>query len=217
MRYEVLEETVIGAGGFLTLRRLRLRVVLADGRVSEEGLYDMVEREVGLDAVVVCLWLRRTDGVIEVLLRRQPRVPLVFSRPDGDPLRPQAIYEVVAGILETGDVAESVEESIRHRAAAEILEEAGLTVDPAHVMLLGPPSFPTPGMCAERFHFVAAEVTEAQRQSAVVPVGDGSPFEVGATLEWLPLPEALAKCDSGEICDLKTEVTLRRLAGLAGL
>ena len=212
MRYEVLEESVLGTGGFLTLRRLRLRVVLADGRVSDEGLYDMVEREMGLDAVVICLWLRRGDGVVEVLLRHQPRVPLVFSRPEGDPLSPLRIYEVVAGILEPDAPTVSVEQAVRNRAAAEILEEAGLSVDPARVHPLGPASFPTPGMCAERFHFCAAEITEAERAASVVPVGDGSPFEEGATLRWLPLQEALAMCAAGEIVDLKTELTLRRLA-----
>ena len=40
---------------------------------------------------------------------------------------------------------------------------------------------------------------------------DGSPFEEGASLEWVALDEALRRCDAGTIVDLKTELALRRL------
>jgi ADP-ribose pyrophosphatase len=65
-------------------------------------------------------------------------------------------------------------------------------------------------MCAEAFHFVCCEV--AGDALAHPLTGDGSPFEEGARLEWVALEQALARCDRGEIRDLKTEVGLRRLA-----
>jgi len=48
------------------------------------------------------------------------------------------------------------------------------------------------------------------------PGGDGSPFEERARLEWVSLDEALARCASGEIRDMKTEVGLRRLREIKG-
>jgi ADP-ribose pyrophosphatase len=201
--YHVVEEKRIGEGGFLVLRRMRLKVRRGDGSLSAEGLYDFVERPMGNDAVVVTLWHRAGDGRVRVLLRRAPRVPLWFR----DAALGARHVEVVAGILEKG---EDDWAGIQRRAAAEAHEEAGLTVAPADVVRLGAPSFPTCGMFAEKFHFVAAEVR--QPEAAVAPPTDGSPFEEGATLEWLDLDEALRRCDAGEMCDIKTELALRRLA-----
>jgi hypothetical protein len=64
-------------------------------------------------------------------------------------------------------------------------------------------------MFAELFHFAAVEV--ADPACAVMPPTDGSPFEEGASLEWVALDEAIGRCDSGAIRDLKTELALRRL------
>jgi ADP-ribose pyrophosphatase len=205
--YEVVRDERIGEGGFLVLRRMRLRVRRGDGSLSAEGLYDFVERPMGKDAVVVTLWHRAADGQVRVLLRLAPRVPLWFR----DPLLGARHAEVVAGILEAG---EDDWAGIQRRAAAEAHEEAGLTVAPAEVTRLGAPSFPTCGMFAEKFHFVAAEVRDPE--AAVVPPTDGSPFEEGAALEWLGLEEALQRCDAGEICDIKTELALRRLRARLG-
>jgi len=192
---ELLGDERIGQGGFLVLRRLRLRLVRADGSRTQEGLWDFVERPIGLDAVVVALWRNATQP--EVLLRHGLRVPLQFGRPEK---RPLLGAELVAGILEPRD-------EIAARATAEAIEEAGLRID--RVELLGPPLFPSPGMCSELFHFVAAEVPD---QVPVTPAGDGSPFEEGARLEWTTLDDALRRCSAGEIQDMKTEIGLRRLA-----
>lgn len=200
--YDIVRDERIGDGGFLRLRRVRLRVKRGDGTLSGEGLYDFVERPAGRDAVVLLLWHRAPDGGVHVLLRHAPRVPLYF--------RDRALgvrhTEVVAGILETG---EDDWAAIQRRAAAEAHEEAGITVDAVAVAELGPASFPTAGMFGELFHFVAAEV--ADPGAAVTPPTDGSPFEEGAALEWVALDEALRRCDDGRICDLKTELALRRL------
>jgi ADP-ribose pyrophosphatase len=198
---EVVADERAGEGGFLFLRRMRLRMERADGSRTAEGVWDFVERPMGLDAVVVALFRRGAAGV-EVLLRSGVRVPLQFGRPRPEPL---LFTELVAGILERG---EDDDAAVRRRAADEALEEAGVTIDPASVRRLGPPMFPSPGMCAEQFHFVSAEVRDA---AARPPRGDGSPFEEGARLDWVALDEALARCARGEIRDLKTETGLRRL------
>src|SRR5439155_15214498 len=113
--------------------------------------------------------------------------------------------ELIAGIIEPG---EESEEALRNRACDEAMEEAGLRVAPGAIVRIGPPLFPTPGMCPELFHFVAAEVRDT---AAAPPAGDGSPFEQGARIEWVELGDALARCARGEIQDMKTEMGLRRL------
>ena len=200
--YDIVSDERIGAGGFLTLRRVRLRVRRSDGTLSKEGLYDFVERPMGKDAVVVVLWHRGADGAVQVLLRHAPRVPLWFR----DRALGSAHTEVVAGILERG---EDDWPAIQRRAAAEAHEEAGIVVAPDAVTRLGAASFPTAGMFGELFHFVAAEV--ADPGAAVTPPTDGSPFEEGAALEWVALDEAIARADAGRLSDLKTELALRRL------
>jgi ADP-ribose pyrophosphatase len=197
--FEVTGDQRVGEGGHLRLRRMRMRLLLSDGSRTSEGSWDYVERPMGLDAVVVALF-RRRPGALEVLLRHGVRVPVQFGRPE----KPSALLfpELVAGILEPGD-------DVFQRAADEVMEEAGLRVPPTSVEVLGPAVFPTPGMCAEVFQFVCCEV--APDALAHPPGGDGSPFEEGARLEWVSLDEALARCASGEIRDMKTEVGLRRL------
>jgi ADP-ribose pyrophosphatase len=194
---ELLNDERVGQGGHLIIRRLRMRMLLSDGTRTREGSWDFVERPMGLDAVVLALWRRKP--AVEVLLRSGLRVPLQYGRPEP---RTLLFAELVAGILEPGD-------DLRQRAADEALEEAGLHVSAGNVRLLGPPMFPTPGMCAELFHFASCEVSPDAVAEA--PRGDGSPFEEGACLEWISLDEALARVSRGELQDLKTEVALRRL------
>jgi len=197
--FEVTSDERAGEGGYLRLRRMRMQLVLSDGSKTKEGIWDYVERPIGLDAVVIAIFRRRA-GTVEVLLRHGVRVPVQFGRPE----KPDRVLfpELVAGIVETGD-------DLFQRASAEAMEEAGLRVAPGSVQLLGPASFPTPGMCAEVFHFVCCEVPADAVAHAIT--GDGSPFEEGARLEWATLAEALGRCESGEIRDLKTEIGLRRL------
>jgi ADP-ribose pyrophosphatase len=198
--FEITGDERIGEGGHLRLRRLRMRLVLSDGSRTGEGSWDYVERPMGLDAVVVALF-RRIGDRPEVLLRHAVRIPVQFGRPEKPPTL--LFAELVAGILEPGD-------DVMRRAAAEANEEAGLHVDPERIEALGPAVFPTPGMCAEVFHFVCSEVdSDAKAQAGA---GDGSPFEQGARLEWVPLAEALARCATGQVRDMKTEIGLRRLA-----
>lgn len=155
--FEVLGDERVGEGGALRLRRMRLRIVFSDGSRTREGLWDYVERPMGLDAVVVALWHRRGDGSIEVLLRSGARVPLHFGRLH--PPREMLFPELIAGIIEPG---EESEEALQKRASEEAMEEAGLRVPPGAMKRLGPPLFPTPGMCPELFHFVVAEVHDTE-------------------------------------------------------
>src|SRR3954453_18628835 len=98
---EVLSDENVGGGGFLPIRRLRVRNLRPDGTRSAPYLCDFVEREKGVDAVVVALHRDGAEGP-EVLLREGLRPALRFGRdplrvPIEEPVRPLLFTEVVAG------------------------------------------------------------------------------------------------------------------------
>jgi ADP-ribose pyrophosphatase len=206
-------DEVVGQGGFLAIRRLRLRNRHADGTTSRGYLCDYIVRPYGLDAVVVVIWCRRPDGAIGVLVRDALRPPLWFGRdaakaPMPEPGPRAVLTELVAGIVENHDLGL---DGLKARAAAEVLEEAGFRVEPAAVTMLGAGTFPSPGAMTEKFYFAAVEVDPAAQGE---PEGDGSPMEEGATTRWLELDAAIAACVAGELEDAKTELGLRRLKEL---
>jgi len=198
-----------GEGGFLAIRRLRMRNRRADGSTSPPYVCDAIARPYGQDAVVVAIYARTATGV-EVLVRDGLRPALLAGR---DPARaplPEAppgmfLTELVAGILEVGDVGS---DGLRLRASHEVAEEAGFAVAPEAVALLGAGGYPSPGSMVEKFYFTAVEVDPATQQP--LP-GDGSPMEEGARTRWLALDAAIDACVRGELVDLKTELGLRRL------
>lgn len=212
--FEVESDEIVGQqGGFLGIRRLRMRNRREDGSLSERYTCDFLMRPHGHDAVVVALYHRTGPGPadVEVLIRDGLRPALAFGRdpaglpvPDAKPYR--FFSELVAGIIERSDRGL---DGVRARAAAEAWEEAGYRIEPGEIIMLGG-SFPSPGAMAEKFWFTAAEVADPAAQSA--PEGDGSPMEEGATMRWLGLDEAIAACTRGDIEDAKTELGLRRLA-----
>ena len=207
---EVEDDQRIGTGGFLTIRRLVLRNRRDDGSLSASYSCDVLERPVGLDAVVVVVFTR-ARGRVEVLLRDGLRPGLVVGRAGGpipvpDARRYLLFTEVVAGIVEAEDRGE---EGVRRRAALEVAEEAGFAVEADEVTLLGAPCFLAPGTLPEKVWLASVEVRAPEAQSA--PDGDGSPMEEGAETRWMGLDEAIAACVRGEIEDAKTELILRRL------
>jgi ADP-ribose pyrophosphatase len=195
-----------GEGGFLAIRRLRLRNRRDDGSASAGYVCDAIVRPYGQDAVVVAVY----DGAHRVLVREGLRPVLTLARdparaPLPEPTPGLWLAELVAGIVEQDDHGEA---GLRVRAAHEVEEEAGFTVDPGDIVLLGAGMFPSPGCMVEKFYFTAVQVDPAAQQPLA---GDGSPMEEGARTRWLPLDDAIAACVRGELCDLKTELGLRRL------
>ncbi len=210
---DIESDEIVGTGGFLAIRRLRLRNRYEDGGLSERYVCDFVHRDVGVDAVVVVVWTRRGDGGVDVLIRDGLRPSLAVGR-DGAPVPDGRSYlfisEVVAGIIERDDVGL---DGIHRRAAAEVLEEAGFEVAADAVELLGAAAFPSPGAFTEKFWLAAVEVDPSTR---VEPEGDGSPMEEGASVRWLDLDTAIAAGVAGELEDMKTELALRRLRDRLG-
>ena len=99
------------------------------------------------------------------------------------------------------------------RASAEAEEECGMTIDPAGVQALGGPSFPSPGVTDEKVFFASAAVSIADASEVR---GDGSGMEEGTRRVVLDLREAIARCRTGEIPDMKTELALLRLCDQLG-
>ena len=199
----------VGEGGFLAIRRLRMRNRRADGTISPPYVCDAIARPYGQDAVVVAIYARAAGGV-QVLVRDGLRPALLAGRdparaPLPEPAPGMFLTELVAGILEPGDVGES---GLQQRAAHEVEEEAGFVVEPSAVVLLGAGAYPSPGSMVEKFYFTAVEVDPAAQQALA---GDGSPMEEGARTRWLPLDQAIEAGVRGELVDLKTELGLRRL------
>jgi ADP-ribose pyrophosphatase len=215
--FEVESEARYGAEtGFLRVRSVHLRNVRDDGTRSRTYICDFVERPMGADAVVVAVY-RRVAANIEVLLRECLRPTLHLGRGTGpQPVADRDRYgyfrEVVAGILEAGDLGEA---GICERAALEVVEEAGFRVDATTVRLLGAGSFPSPGSMPEKFWLTAVEVPA--REIAEPAAGDGSPMEEGSNTVWIELDDAIAGCVAGEIEDAKTELVLRRLRDVIGV
>ena len=200
---------LVGDGGFLAIRRLRMRNRRADGSTSPPYVCDAIARPYGQDAVVVAIYARTTAGV-QVLVRDGLRPALMAGRdparaPLPEPAPGMFLTELVAGIVEPGDRGS---DGLRQRAAHEVEEEAGFTVEPAAIAVLGAGAYPSPGSMVEKFYFTAVEVDPATQHALA---GDGSPMEEGARTRWLGLDEAIAAGVRGELVDLKTELGLRRL------
>jgi ADP-ribose pyrophosphatase len=195
----------VGGGGFLEIRRLRMRNRRADGTISAGYICDSIARPYGQDAVVVAIHAGTRVLVREglrptITLGRDAAAAPLLESPPG-----MFLTELVAGIVEVDDRGEA---GLRQRAADEVLEEAGFVVDPSTIRLLGAGMLPSPGAMVEKFYFTAVEVDPATQGELG---GDGSPMEEGARTRWLELDEAIAMCMRGEICDVKTELGLRRL------
>lgn len=195
---KILEEERSDDDPFLRIRRLRLQNLYDDGSSSRPYACDIVSRR-HRDAVAIVLFDRRgKDGAVRVALREGLRPPIVL-RPDADD---GLLAEIVAGMIEPGD-------EVDERAVAEVEEEAGIRVPVAAIRPLGGPHHPSPGISDECVHFRAVEHDLDDRREAR---GDGSAMEEVGRLIVLPLEEALARCRSGHIRDMKTEVGLARLA-----
>lgn len=161
-----------------------------------DGTWQTLSREAydrGNGAVV--LPYSRVSGT--VVLTRQFRLPaLVNGHPDG------MLLEAPAGLLD----AEGPESAVVREAE----EETGLRLRSARPVLA---AYMSPGSVTERLHFFVAEFDAGDRVAA----GGGSAAE-GEDIEFveLPLEEALAMVERGEIVDGKTVLLLyyARVTGL---
>lgn len=207
VRVEVVEDRTAGARcdrGFLKLKRLVLANVYADGSRSAAYPYDLVERD-AIDAVAIVLYARDT-----ICLRTALRPPLAFRGGYALPIAERepipTLWEIPAGLVEPDERGEA---GLCACAAREALEETGIRVAPESFAPLGPAACLSPGVLAEKIHFLAAEVDPAARGT---PTEDGTPTEERAEIRFFAIEAALGACRDGRIADLKTETAIRRLA-----
>jgi ADP-ribose pyrophosphatase len=200
--------------GFLRLSRLVVRNLYEDGSASELYPCDVVSRP-GSDAVVAVLFQIDGERRIRVLLRESTRAPIYLRRGKRfvhpDPREYRDLAEVVAGIVEPSD-PEGLP-GMRRRAALEAEEEAGCDVPAGEFELIGGETFASPGTSDEKVYYCAAP---AALDEAKKPEGDGSVMEEHARVVVCSLDEAIERCRSGGIPDMKTEIALLRLADHLG-
>lgn len=192
--------------GFLRLVRRRYRAHYPDGSVSQPFVYDEVDRR-AIDAVVIVAHFDR-DGQRHVYLRSAVRPPVAHRDPARSPMKESGhggLWEVPAGLVEPDEQSEA---GLQRSAARELGEELGFDVPPAALRPLGPSTFPTPGVIAERHFYFEVEVDPGARRE---PHLDGSALERAGRVVSLPLFEALELCAAGAVEDAKTELALRRL------
>jgi ADP-ribose pyrophosphatase len=211
IQVKVVREARPERPGFVWLREAVLQNVYPDGSESKPYEYYFVERKL-LDAVTLALWRRGAQGP-EIVLRSQLRPPLAFRHEYDVPLAAHGTgavqWEVPAGLMELGERGDA---GLAARASAEALEEVGLVIPPERFQPLGPPTSLSPGLIAEKLHFVQAEVLPGDPHGSAH--GDGHPVEEQAVSAFVPLDQAFAALDAGVIHDIKTEVAIRRLAAL---
>jgi len=198
------------SAGFIRVRRLTMRATYEDGTRSEAFRYDVVDRD-ALDAVLMLLHAPRADAPTDplVVLRTAMRPPLAMRAhrsltvPDArtEPL----LWELPAGLIEAN---ERGEDGMLATAARETEEETGYVIAPERFARLGAAVYLSPGLCAEKIHVVHATVDPAARSA----VTSTEAVEHGSRIEWVPLSDAIARADRGEIEDCKTELALRRFA-----
>lgn len=198
--------------GFLW-RRSRLIRILAQQRDLGSLVYDEVDRA-ALDAVVVVPYFvaplpASAEEGPWVVLRSAVRPPVTLrdaSRPPHDLSVERGFWELPAGLVEP---AEASAAGIVAAARRELYEETGFVA--AELVELGPPTYPVPGVIAERHYFFAALVEPQTRAAAGL---DGSPLEAAGELAAVPLLALLDAARSGLLRDAKTELGLRRFAEL---
>ncbi|MBB3657448.1 ADP-ribose pyrophosphatase [Rhizobium sp. BK650] len=159
---------------------------------DSKGATHRLRREIYHRTPAACILLYDPKRDIVVLVK-QFRLP---AHLEGDPAW---VIEVPAGLLD----GEDPEAAIRREA----VEETGYTVRDVSFLFK---SYSSPGAITEIIHFFAAAIDLADRTS-----NGGGLEEEHEDIEVLeiPLPEAMAMIESGEIFDLKT-ITLLQWAML---
>jgi ADP-ribose pyrophosphatase len=211
LRLEILEDRSSETDGFLRRRSHLVRLREPDGTPTEALVYDEVDRE-AIDAVVVAAHFLGEDEAGNerrfVVLRSAARPPIMGRDATRSPIDEpdnRGLWELPAGLVEPDEQSRA---GLLRCASRELEEETGFAVEPSQLEPLGPPTYPAPGMVAERHFFFEVEVDpRTQREPSL----DGSPLEQVGQLIAIPLTTALQAAREGHLEDAKTELGLRRL------
>jgi 8-oxo-dGTP pyrophosphatase MutT (NUDIX family) len=193
--YPVNEPSDRVSKDFLTIKKQWFEISYPNLTRSPSFRYDSVERR-ALDAVTIIAHYE-LSGVRVLYLRSCIRPAMHDKLPEH-----VSLWEFAAGLIEGG-------ESPIEAAQRECEEELGFKLSLDKFKELGSFMLPTPGICAERIHFVEVEVDPADRTE---PTLDGSPLEKHGLVEEASLDTILNMVINGELPDAKTQIGAWRMA-----
>ena len=204
---ETLEQTDVKSG-FLGIDRRKVRFHYPDNSTKEMTV-DAILRT-NNDAVAIVAHYEQ-NGTRFLYLRSCVRPPLAFRDYIRDSGRPEGpftsnIFEVPAGLVDKEEFGEG---GLIDAARRELHEEIGIDAPKADFKPLGPRSFSSVGMTAERIYYFEVEVDP---NTIGVPLEDGSPLEHCGEVYAISLNEALIELEAGNILDSKTQISIMRLA-----
>ena len=181
-KVRIIEERVLSDNWYL-LKTTRFELQRSDGswQSQQRETYDR-----GNGATI--LLYNRSKGT--VILTRQFRLPAyVNGSADG------MLIEACAGLLDQDDALTCIRR--------ETEEETGYRITQVRKIF---EAYMSPGSVTERVYFFVGEYADADKQSS-----GGGHYAEGEDIEVLELPlrEALAQIDSGQICDGKTIMLLQ--------
>lgn len=200
------QETV--KSGFLGIDRRKVKFTYPDDSTAEM-VVDAVIKNCNDAVAIMAHYLK--DGERYVYLRSCVRPPLAFRDFEKDSGRPEnifdgSIWEFPAGLI---DKEEWGEVGPFKAAQRELHEEIGIDAPLSAFKPLGPRSFSSVGMTAERIFYFEVEVNH---KTIGAPLEDGSPLERHGVGVAIPLSELLLELEAGNIADSKTQMGIMRLS-----
>jgi 8-oxo-dGTP pyrophosphatase MutT (NUDIX family) len=197
--------------GFLQSKSASCVFTYSNG-TSKEMSIDFVDRNKGLDAVIICAWAL-IDENYYIYLRSCIRPALALrdweetGRNETNPLNQ---WELPAGLIEQD---EKGWHGVMKAASREFKEEIGAYVNPNYFKSLGYPVYSSVGISGERIYFVVTEVHPKHVETATL---DGSALEENGEVVLCLLDTVLSEIDKGTIRDSKTIIGTNRLAKYLG-
>lgn len=201
----ITQETV--KSGFLGIDRRKVKFTYPDNSTAEMVVDSVIKNCNDAVAIIAHYEL---NSIRYVYLRSCLRPPLGFRNFMEDSGRPENegahnLFELPAGLV---DKNEHGPEGLVLAAQRELHEEVGINAPLESFNQLGPRTFSSVGMTAERIFYFEVEVN---------PLTIGKPLEDGSALERMgeviavPLTELIKELKNGNIIDAKSQMGLMRL------
>lgn len=209
IKIETLEKEIVKSG-FLGIDRRKVKFTYPDNSTAEMTI-DAVLKNCN-DAVAIMAHYFK-NGVRYVYLRSCLRPPLAFrdflkdsGRPENEPEASGSIFEFPAGLVDPHEFGPA---GLIDAARRELHEEIGIDAPKDKIKELGPRTFSSVGMTAERIFYFEVEVDP---DTIGVPLEDGSALERFGQIIEVPLTELVKELKAGNILDSKTQMGIMRLA-----
>lgn len=218
IKIETLEQETVKSG-FLGIDRRKVKFIYPDNSTAEMTVDSVIKN--CNDAVCIVAYFVKND-ITYVYLRSCLRPPLAFrdyindsgrsenNYIDEDPNHSGCLWEIPAGLV---DKEERGFSGLIDAARRELHEEIGIDAPICNFKTLGPRTFSSVGMTAERIFYFEVEVDP---DTIGVPLEDGSALEKHGEIISVPLSELVKELLAGKIVDSKTQMGIMRLALACG-